>query len=450
MEIFFAIFFGLLIIFLASRLLLKSRKNNLTNTSAEDENLCIPIPIEAKLDLPAKMLLPKQYQVAFDGYQLIVKLWREDSLLHQSGVERFEIGAERNLKNLLEIYNDSIKYPLIKQVEIKTPIFIVSWLRTGSTLLHNLLAQDDRNFTPYFWELVYPVCVNNKVSLIEDRNTRISLAREELDDFYASGFQDFRAIHEIRSEYPEECCHIFERLFTSRHIPILGQQMDSYNEWLMNLSENEIIDIYQMYNLELQHKTYYRNLVETGSGEDNPEKQWVMKDQTHMLFLDGLLKTFPDAYIIHLYRDPAVVFASDSSGILMLSKIYYEKDDINIDGAAQRCLSHMKICKDRLLDFRSRVKETTGRDEKDIFIDIDFNDVVKNPKECIMKINKHIGKKTTDQQILGMNRYLSENPRYKHGEHNYRVEDFGMSTEDVREHFKDYIDKFMSSTSFST
>jgi hypothetical protein len=37
---------------------------------------------------------------------------------------------------------------------------------------------------------------------------------------------------------------------------------------------------------------------------------------------------------------------------------------------------------------------------------------------------------------------LAANPKGKHGKHEYRLEDFGLSVNGVRSHFADYCERF--------
>lgn len=46
---------------------------------------------------------------------------------------------------------------LFLQIPIRQPIFIVSWMRTGSTLLQNLLSLDKAIKSPLLYELFSPL-----------------------------------------------------------------------------------------------------------------------------------------------------------------------------------------------------------------------------------------------------------------------------------------------------
>ncbi len=41
-----------------------------------------------------------------------------------------------------------------------------------------------------------------------------------------------------------------------------------------------------------------------------------------------------------------------------------------------------------------------------------------------------------------MEAFVRDNPKGKHGKHEYRLEDYGLTREQVHEHFADYIDRY--------
>ena len=391
---------------------------------------------------PSSLTLPDQYKTSIDGYELILKLWGKDCQLTKEGREYCQREIRNNLKNLIGIHQQIVDNPAIKNIKIHNPVFIVSWLRTGSTLLHNLVAVDPKNNAPYLWELLNPLLYTCSANIEEDVISRKALAHQEMEAFYNSGFEDFRCIHELRAEYPDECCHIFERCFASRHLPIMGQCMQEYTDWFVNLSPNQINNIYALYKLELQYLTYCKQLYNV----DNLKEigQWFVKDETHMYFLENLLKTFPDATIINLHRDPVQVLASTISGFYIIMKVYYLKEDIDAKELARRCMKQMHICKERLLDVRSRVEELTGRKESEVFVDIKFDDLCLNPKNIVTELYSKLGKGCTDTHLMNMITYLLNNPRYKHGKNTYEITDFGLTINEVQVQFSNYIDKFLS------
>jgi len=74
--------------------------------------------------------------------------------------------------------------------------------------------------------------------------------------------------------------------------------------------------------------------------------------------------------------------------------------------------------------------------EKKHFIDFQYKDIVANPYECIKKAYGQFGFDFTEEYAAKMKHYLAENPKGKHGKHDYHLKSFGLTDEMVREAFK--------------
>ncbi len=59
------------------------------------------------------------------------------------------------LTTRLEFFADRRRHPLADEV-IDRPLFVTGEPRSGTTLLHALLAEDDRSRALRFWEVMYP------------------------------------------------------------------------------------------------------------------------------------------------------------------------------------------------------------------------------------------------------------------------------------------------------
>src|SRR5690606_22184213 len=60
------------------------------------------------------------------------------------------------LENLLLLEAERARTPAIESARIQAPVFVVGLPRTGTTLLHGLLAVDPANRAPLTWEVMYP------------------------------------------------------------------------------------------------------------------------------------------------------------------------------------------------------------------------------------------------------------------------------------------------------
>ncbi|MDH3726154.1 MAG: sulfotransferase, partial [Myxococcales bacterium] len=89
------------------------------------------------------------------------------------------------------------------------------------------------------------------------------------------------------------------------------------------------------------------------------------------------------------------------------------------------------------LDYAMKVREQ-HKDKAHQFMDIQFEEVIADPVAALARAYEHFGIAWTDEAESRMRGFLADNPRGKHGSHNYELEDFGIDLDQIRERFADY------------
>ncbi|MDZ7733945.1 MAG: hypothetical protein U5R31_13540 [Acidimicrobiia bacterium] len=77
------------------------------------------------------------------------------------------------------------------------------------------------------------------------------------------------------------------------------------------------------------------------------------------------------------------------------------------------------------------------------FVDIDCRDLAMAPLETLGRLYDRLGWPLTDDTAHAMTRYLADNPRGRHGRHDYDLADFGLRVEEVAERFATYRERFV-------
>src|SRR5262249_11618479 len=132
------------------------------------------------------------------------------------------------LSTRLRLEADRARPPEIAAEEGRRPGFIVGLPRTGSTLLHHLLAQDPGSRVAQAWEVMFPSPPPEAAAYTSD--PRITKAARQLAWFDALT-PDFKAIHPLGAQLALECIAIMSptflspRFHTTYHVP-------TYQEWL--------------------------------------------------------------------------------------------------------------------------------------------------------------------------------------------------------------------------
>jgi len=73
---------------------------------------------------------------------------------------------------------------------------------------------------------------------------------------------------------------------------------------------------------------------------------------------------------------------------------------------------------------------------------VHFEDFCNRPMDVVRSIYAAAGARLSAEAERRMHAWLQENPQGKHGEHKYNLEEYGMTEQDIRDHFPDYMERF--------
>ena len=179
----------------------------------------------------------------------------------------------------------------VKRTELNgPPVFILGHWRSGTTLLHNLLAEDQRFVTPNTYQVINP----HHFLLTEDVTTRYTKwllpktrPMDNMSITWQSPQEDESALLNLTlsSAYLmlayQAQPQAYERYFELRDIP--PKELARWKEAFL---------------------TYLKKLtVKTG-------RQILLKSPTHSYRIPILLEMFPEAYFINITRNPYEVYNS--------------------------------------------------------------------------------------------------------------------------------------------
>jgi len=324
-----------------------------------------------------------------------------DGRVMTAGVRRLQMVADRK------------RYPQIARQRIEGPLIVVGLPRSGTTILHALLAQDPASRSPLLWEVSRPSPPPRAESFRTD--PRIDLAKAEVERMDPQ----FRAMHAIGAELPEECNVIMSSSFMSLSF-WAAAGLSHYVDWIMN--EADVSFAYDVHREMLQHLQAF-----------NPRARWTLKSPPHLLWMDRLLEAYPDARIVMTHRDPAVTLASNASLIanrrggsayVDLKAVGREQLDIWGEGLRRTM----------------RYRQTGGREAQ--FCDSHYVDFMRDPIGAVARIYDHFGIELTAEAEAAMRAFLDSNQKDKHGKHHYTAEQFGLDPATLRRELAEYIDTY--------
>lgn len=304
---------------------------------------------------------------------------------------------------------------------IRRPLFVLGLPRTGTTILHEVLAQDPNHIAPLHWQLMKPVPPPHRDSI--DSDPRIAEVEAQLDAFdqIAPGF---KMIHEMGARLPTECLSILAMHFISDewgatyHIP-------SYRRWCL---DHDMHAAYRWHHQVLQHLQV-----------DCARPRWVLKSPLHLPYLQEIFDEYPDAAIVWTHREPMTVMASVSSLAQTLRGTFNEGIDPELTAAGE--VDHLSQALLRGMAWRDARPERNA-----LFVDLGFAEIMRDLLGAVEKIYAHFGFELTAATRQRMENYVRNRPRDKHGLHSYDAARFGLDETrhgmvfaPYRERFADFL-----------
>lgn len=321
----------------------------------------------------------------------------------------------RLLANRLRLQADRRRHPEIAAETVRAPLFVTGLPRTGTTLLHGLLAQDPASRAPLNWEMMYPSPPAERSGRRRDR--RIALAERQIRWFHRLA-PDFRRIHALGARLPEECLIITSHAFLSFQFQT-SHRVPTYQHWL---EAQDLRPAYRQHREILQHLQWR-----------TAPRHWVLKAPAHLFGIAALFDLYPDAGVVLTHRDPVEVVASVASLHATLRGTFSAHVDPREVGD--------EVCR-RWHDGITRALRDREALPRERFVDVHYRDLLRDPLGVVRRIYDHFGRPFSAQAEERMRRFLGAHPKDRFGRHTYTPAQFGLDADRVRAQYRDYRERF--------
>ena len=323
----------------------------------------------------------------------------------------------RILSNRLFLARDRKFYPEIAQQKIREPLFIVGLPRSGTTLLHILLAADSAHRAPLTWEVMSP-----SPPTAEDRHRRIRQASRNLAMLRWLA-PTFESVHATGAELPQECVSLMSPTFMSDQFDTM-YNVPSYREWFF---AQDLRPAYEFHRRSLQHLQFRKSA-----------ERWVLKAPAHMFAAPALLSTYPDARFVQIHRDPIEAVASVSSLVTILRRVF--SDDVDPIQIGRDAMSYWAQALKTFMRAREEMPESR-------VCDLYYNDVRRDPIAAARCVYDHFGWKFSRELEERMAIVLAQQNSQSNGVHRYDTAYFRL---EGMNGFAEYCERFGFSSSPST
>lgn len=323
----------------------------------------------------------------------------------------------RLLSNRLRMIDDAKRHPEILAGAVRRPIFVTGLPRTGTTLLHGLLAQDPASRAPLTWEMMYPSPPPRPRGAGRDR--RVALAERQIRWFHRLS-PEFRTIHPTGAALPEECLVIASHAFLSFQFQTM-YDVPSYETWL---EQQDLHGSYRWHRRFLQHLQWR-----------SPAERWVLKAPAHLFGFEALFDAYPDAGIVLTHRAPLEVVGSLASLTAVLRGTFSDQvDPVAVGAEMTRRWSGALLGALRVRD--------AGRVPAERVVDVLYTDLMRDPIGVVDRIYRSFALELTPAVEARMRAFLAANPKDKSGRHRYTLEEFGLDARAETERYAEYARRF--------
>lgn len=300
--------------------------------------------------------------------------------------------------------------PEIARDPVVAPMVVTGPARSGTTILFELLALDPELRAPTAWKALHPLPHPTDAAAAE------RLAWSECEqELWADVQPEFAAMHELRSDLPVECVTLTIPSFAGPHWMMVAQPV---GDWMP--------DTDLMY-------AFHRRVLQVMQHGDAP-RTWLLKTPGHLMSLEQLFATYPDAWVVQTHRDPAKTMPSTVSITALVQ--WMRTDAVDVDVLAEVIRSTFTYGLNHSVDLRTSGPWT------DRFVDVHFDHLLRDPVAAVGEAYERMGRRLTAAHADAIRAYLREKPKGKFGVHQYAPEDWGFTAESLRADLAPYVAHF--------
>ena len=156
----------------------------------------------------------------------------------------------------------------------------------------------------------------------------------------------------------------------------------------------------------------------------------MLKNPSHLVALDALMKVYPDALVIQTHRDPRVAVASACSLSAESTRGWSTVFEGDVIGRTQL---------DMLAKASVRFASERAKHDPSQFVDVYYDDFVADPVATVRGIYSAFGLPWTPEVSRRVDALDADSRKGgRRPSHRYSLEDHGLTPEQVDERFADF------------
>ncbi|MCL7454348.1 MAG: sulfotransferase [Anaerolineae bacterium] len=326
---------------------------------------------------------------------------------------------------------DALLFRRYRQVPVRSPVFIAGNPRSGTTLLHRLLAQDQGQFsTMDLWEILFaPSIAQRKWAWALawlDRRLGRPLGRHLAE--VETGWQEQNVMHRVSLTAPEEddylLLHIWSALTTGLSSGLVEEALP-YTYFDTALSSSDRARIMGFYRRCVQRHLY-------AHGCTAGQTRYLAKNPALCPKLATLWEFFPDARVIYIVRNPLEVVPSYVS----MMDFSWRTVGVPVDGDALR--SYILEMAQHWYTYPLRLLETMPEEKYAI---VRYDDLEDDPEAVVTAIYQRFGLDLSPAYAQVLRREAEKARRFR-SRHAYSLQAVGLSRQEILVRFQEVLQRF--------
>lgn len=272
---------------------------------------------------------------------------------------------------------DYVFFPSLWRKKTEQPVFIVGHGRSGTTLMHRLMAADEERFSYFlYWEMFFPSLLQKKlirwVAAIDQRflGSRL-LHRLQAWDERKYGY--VRHIHNMGLWVPEEDDFVNTFAFTAGY-------------WIVQAPFMEHMDVFDLDNKPAHKRRrwmkYYRECIKRQLCLNGSNRIHLSKNPLFCGRVETLIDTFPDARFVVMVRDPMECIPS----LIKLMETVWQRGGWSVE----QCQPSLQLLREQSFNCYRLPREALAKHPNIRHAIVDYRQLVEHPGETVKSVYQQL------------------------------------------------------------
>jgi hypothetical protein len=156
---------------------------------------------------------------------------------------------------------------------------------------------------------------------------------------------------------------------------------------------------------------------------------------SHAVHIDTLLKTFPDVRMIWAHRDPYKATGSLCNLLSLPQQMIVQPENVDRHAIGRRAVYQMRAHVTNALRARDRVGDHR-------FFHMHYADMLRDPLSVMRNVYEWAGDVLSPEVEQCMKDWIAEHPQDRYGTNKYALDQYGLSVDQLRPVFSEYLAAF--------